>query len=104
VLWAVSSTTNDAKAEQAKVLGFNEFIDTCFGELVVMHSAVEIRLRRTDERVAWRYFADRCGSGRRPRLTAARAERDGSGKEDGCLPEARAFSSNCSRDLRISVT
>jgi hypothetical protein len=62
------------------------------------------RLRRTEESVAWRYLADRCGSGRWARLlTEARAERDRSGK-DGCLPEPRIFSSNCSRDLRISLT
>ena len=37
-------------------------------------------------------------------LTAARAERDESGKEDGRLPEARIFPLNCSLDLRISLT
>src|SRR6266481_3629437 len=67
--------------------------------------AESLRLRRTVESVDWRYFADRCGSGRWARLlTETRAERDGSGKEDGCLPEPRIFSSNCSRDLRISLT
>src|SRR5260221_573008 len=56
--------------------------------------AGSLRLRRTDEGAAWRYFPDRCGSGRWARLlTGARAERDGSGKEDGCLPEPRIFSS-----------
>jgi hypothetical protein len=53
----------------------------------------------------WCYFADRRGSGRSARLlTEARAERDGSGKEDECLPEPRIFSSNRSRDVRMSLT
>src|SRR5258707_6436649 len=67
--------------------------------------AVPLRLRWTNESVAWRYFADRRGPGRWARLlTGARAARDANGKEDGSLPESRIFSSNCSRDLRMSPT
>jgi hypothetical protein len=58
-----------------------------------------------EKNVASGYLADCRGPGRWARFwMGARVEREGNGEEDGCLPEPRTFWSNCSRDLRISLT